>query len=675
MLRDYVGTCTKTYIAGDECVQSGNYPLNYVNDDSCSFRATRDIDWYFAALSTESGSDTLNVYQGSDAWGAPTGNTFSGIAPNPRMYTGSSRQYGTNGDINHGRFEWSSDFSVNEAGWRICCGTASSTASSPSPPAWSSGGSSTRTSSSSSSSSFSASDEDCDEKGKSGPAIYIMYVMSGLMAVMAVLLLGLFVTSCGGKESDPKLTGTLSKEEALKQASWGPYNMLFPRVWLKIWFGYFLMLLFTALVIPALTPSLGLSSQAACESGAPSPGPWIEAVISMGPFVQLIVMPILWAHKHRQVKAKIMGEPPAEEENIPLDPDAKTLIFARKLPCKAKFLGLVIGLIDLILRIVKRVSLGTINLSAFWFPSPFFDFYSAKLLINSLQVDGRQIAITATQADAYMKYCTEEMLNFWTLGFYGRCCKRRINYNRWLDRHLVWKGGTPAGYNDQFRIFDDKLTCPQKFKMVLLNAFGGLLSYIPILGAFWPIAQIAQWYRYKLDLYNMKFGGAQPFFVKDFTMCNYMIKYYTVGVCGICAMPVKRYVDTCIKLGEPTIDEEMAAEDAAADEANPEDAPPQQSKRVSLEPSAAPAVAAVTVEMGAVPVVGVAKKNPISLKLEELGCGQYESALADQGWDNLAALQGLTKEEAGAIADDVKMKPGHKKRFVDGIAVRQTETL
>ena len=426
---------------------------------------------------------------------------------------------------------------------------------------------------------MSDSDDDCDEKGKSGPAIYIMYVMSGLMAVLAVLLLGLFVTSCGGKESDPKLTGTLSKEEALKQASWGPYNMLFPRVWIKIWFGYFLMLLFTALVIPAITPSLGLSSQqAACESGAPSPGPWIEAIISMGPFVQLITMPILWGHKHRQVKAKIMGEPPAEEENIPLDPDAKTLIFARKLPLKARFLGLLIGLIDLILRIVKRVSLGTINLSAFWFPSPFYDFYSAKLLINSLQVDGRQIAITATQADAYMKFCTEEMLNFWTLGFYGRCCKRRINYYRWLDRHLVWKGGTPEGFNDQFRIFDDKLTCPQKFKMVLLNAFGGLLSYIPILGAFWPIAQVAQWYRYKLDLYNMKFGGAQPFFVKDFTVCTYIIKYYTIGVCGICAMPVKRYVDTCIKLGEPTVDEEMAAEDAAADEANPEDALPQQSK-------------------------------------------------------------------------------------------------
>ena len=75
---------------------------------------------------------------------------------------------------------------------------------------------------------------------------------------------------------------------------------------------------------------------------------------------------------------------------------------------------------------------------------------------------------------------------------------------------------------------------------------------------------------------------------------------------------------------------------------------------------------AVTVEMKAEPSVGVAMKNPISLKLEELGCGQYEAALADQGYDDLASLQGLSKEKAGEIADDVKMKPGHKRRFVDG---------
>ena len=59
--------------------------------------------------------------------------------------------------------------------------------------------------------------------------------------------------------------------------------------------------------------------------------------------------------------------------------------------------------------------------------------------------------------------------------------------------------------------------------------------------------------------------------------------------------------------------------------------------------------------------------KPISLtkQLEELGLAQYESALADQGYDHLATLQGLTKEEAGAIADDVKMKPGHKRQFVN----------
>merc|ERR1711924_254774 len=65
---------------------------------------------------------------------------------------------------------------------------------------------------------------------------------------------------------------------------------------------------------------------------------------------------------------------------------------------------------------------------------------------------------------------------------------------------------------------------------------------------------------------------------------------------------------------------------------------------------------------------GASGKKSLSQTLEELGCGQYEAALADQGYESLASLQGLTKEEAGEIADDVKMKPGHKRRFVEGIA-------
>ena len=55
-----------------------------------------------------------------------------------------------------------------------------------------------------------------------------------------------------------------------------------------------------------------------------------------------------------------MGEAVTEEESNPLDPDALTTIFGKKLPCKAKVLGLLIGTVDLALRMIKRVSFGTI---------------------------------------------------------------------------------------------------------------------------------------------------------------------------------------------------------------------------------------------------------------------------------------------------------------------------
>ena len=68
-------------------------------------------------------------------------------------------------------------------------------------------------------------------------------------------------------------------------------------------------------------------------------------------------------------------------------------------------------------------------------------------------------------------------------------------------------------------------------------------------------------------------------------------------------------------------------------------------------------------------------RNPVSLKLEEIGLEQYASALIDdQGYDSMATLESLTKEEAGAIADDIKMKPGDKRWFVEGIASSSTGT-
>ena len=80
-------------------------------------------------------------------------------------------------------------------------------------------------------------------------------------------------------------------------------------------------------------------------------------------------------------------------------------------------------------------------------------------------------------------------------------------------------------------------------------------------------------------------------------------------------------------------------------------------KKKARPASTATTAAVVTVEM----------KNPVLLKLEKLDLEQYASALDEQGYDSMASLEGLTREEAGEIADAVKMKPGHKKRFIDGV--------
>lgn len=61
-----------------------------------------------------------------------------------------------------------------------------------------------------------------------------------------------------------------------------------------------------------------------------------------------------------------------------------------------------------------------------------------------------------------MRFCTEACFNFWTFGFYQRCCAKKNSYERWLDRSLVWVGKPPTGFNNQFRIFDEKMKLCQK---------------------------------------------------------------------------------------------------------------------------------------------------------------------------------------------------------------------
>ena len=165
-------------------------------------------------------------------------------------------------------------------------------------------------------------------------------------------------------------------------------------------------------------------------------------------------MPFLWVHKHREDKKWFENH--LNEDTVvitPSDPDAKTIIFSRKLPCGKKckifLLKLMLGIVDLTLRGIKYSTGGTVDLRAFWFPAPFYTFWKAKMQIDLIQINGAKICTNATQADAYMKFCTEAVLNFWTLGLYGKCCSSRTNYGRWLDRHVLWQGKPPEGYNNR----------------------------------------------------------------------------------------------------------------------------------------------------------------------------------------------------------------------------------
>lgn len=398
----------------------------------------------------------------------------------------------------------------------------------------------------------------------------------------------------------------MDKVKGGKNGGWGPFGLLFPKEWAMVWIGYWFMLVFTCFIFPLIMPAIMPSG------GGMAMGEAIETLIALGPFLHCVLMPFFWYRTHRRSEKTAAEEPPKTPE---LDPDAKTVIFSMKLKLLDKltvvFVGLIFGLIAKVLWLLKTLTFGALNLEGFWFPAPFYQFWEAKLLIKNLQIDGCKIRTKATQDDAYMRFCTEAMLNFWTLGFYKRCCSKKASFERWLDRSLVWVGKAPRGFNNQFRIFDKKLTLIQKIKrfvvVAVLFALGGFLKYVPIVGGFWPVGQLLDAYMYKIQLSNMRFGGSEPKFNEEFSYCNYIGKFYTVGMCGLCGAALKKWVDAQIVMGEPTFDDEMAAEDAELDAADTGDSTPK------YLPTAAPTRTSPTVH--APPVVTVQNQQPADTEM------------------------------------------------------------
>ena len=59
------------------------------------------------------------------------------------------------------------------------------------------------------------------------------------------------------------------------------------------------------------------------------------------------------------------------------------------------------------------------------------------------------------------------------------------------------------------------------------------------------------------------------------------------------------------------------------------------------------------------------RKGSVAVKLRELNLEQYEQELIDgQGYDSLETLNEMSPNELTQVADDCKMKPGHKKKFL-----------
>ena len=63
------------------------------------------------------------------------------------------------------------------------------------------------------------------------------------------------------------------------------------------------------------------------------------------------------------------------------------------------------------------------------------------------------------------------------------------------------------------------------------------------------------------------------------------------------------------------------------------------------------------------------RRGSVNRKLKELKLDQYVDELIDeQGYDTLDTLRAMSPEELTQVADDCKMKPGHKKKFISAFA-------
>jgi hypothetical protein len=228
------------------------------------------------------------------------------------------------------------------------------------------------------------------------------------------------------------------------------------------------------------------------------------------------------------------------EEDSKFDEEGATVIFARKLDCVGCLLTSTVGLMIEIVQyfFIDTATMFGLDLSMFFFPAPFYQFWKAKLLIRSIRVKGAQLKFSAVQADAYFLFLWVKLYNFFSCGLYSKYCAKNM-YEKWLDSKLTWKDSAPDGFtNDNFQIFLDKLSfCEKLQSMLLVFLFGLIPGFQPVL----------MYWAYTKRLPHLKIGSVHPNFDSDFTVSGFFCVWLST-ICGLCGTrKLKRYADTNIR--------------------------------------------------------------------------------------------------------------------------------
>jgi hypothetical protein len=237
-----------------------------------------------------------------------------------------------------------------------------------------------------------------------------------------------------------------------------------------------------------------------------------------------------------------------------LDASAQTVVLSAKLTClEALFLatiGRIIQLVDLFIWIVSMIG---IDLSPFFFPLPFFNFYHARLVTSHFRIQGARVYLNAGFSDAYFLYLKERMLNFLTFTVYTRC--KGETYPKWLDSKLQWVGTPPHGYNNHFRIFFNSGTLCERIgyyvqSTILFTFFGWLPFFRPIY----------LWWHYKQMVKRLVIGGSKATLDDGYSLCSFFGAYLG-SCCGCCGRMILVFVDSHLHLRPAGIVTEIVAEE------------------------------------------------------------------------------------------------------------------